>query len=246
MLESGKWIKEMAKNPEPNMSMYRFPPVEMANEDGLLAYGGDLSPQRLLAAYRQGIFPWYNEGQPILWWSPDPRAVLFPDSFHVSKSLRKTIRSGKFEVTLDTRFEEVINACARVRTTPTGPGTWITAEMIDAYLELHRLGYAHSVEVLNGRTLVGGLYGIAIGKAFFGESMFSIETDASKAGFARLCQQLSNWDFDFVDCQVSSEHLMRLGAQQIPRKEFIQRLKQATSHPDRPGTWSFKLDESES
>jgi len=231
-------------NPDIDDSQYRFPPVELADKDGLLAYGGDLSPERLLVAYRHGIFPWFNEGQPILWWSPDPRAVLFPQQLHLSKSLRKTIRSGRFRVSLDNRFEDVINACARVRNTPEGPGTWITTEMIDAYVELHRRGYAHSVEVWHDGTLVGGLYGLSLGLAFFGESMFSIETDASKVGFAKLCEHLVKWKFDFVDCQVSSEHLTRLGAVQIPRSEFIERLHRAIEHPDRPGPWSFETEES--
>ena len=236
-------MTRMAMSPGHDNEEYRFPPVNMASEDGLLAYGGDLSPERLLAAYRQGIFPWFNEGQPILWWSPDPRAVLFPEDLHVSKSLRKTIRSRQFHVTLDTRFEEVINACARVRNTPSGPGTWITPGMIEAYVELHRRGYAHSVEVWRGDILVGGLYGLALGRAFFGESMFSIETDASKVGFARLCKQLEEWKFEFVDCQVSSDHLTRLGAVKIPRNDFMQRLQQAINHPDRLGTWSLDADE---
>lgn len=201
-----------------------FPPLEMAldNPNGLLAAGGDLSVQRLLQAYRRGIFPWYEDGQPILWWSPSPRAVLYPHELHISRSLRKTLRRGDFTVTADTVFREVITACAGSRqlTPHHDTGTWITAEMIEAYCELHRRGIAHSIEVWQGDQLLGGLYGLALGQVFFGESMFSRVSNASKVAFVSLVQQLSEWGYQMIDCQVSSEHLTSLGAQEISRPHF--------------------------
>lgn len=200
-----------------------FPPVERAfrEPDGLLAAGGDLSSARLLAAYRRGIFPWYESGQPILWWSPDPRMVLFPDELHLSHSLRKTLRRQTFTVTFDAAFNDVIVACANPR--PDQGGTWITPEMRRAYLRLHREGHAHSIEVWRGTNLAGGLYGIRIGRVFFGESMFSRESDASKVALAHLCRH----GYDLIDCQVESPHLRRLGARAIPRHEFLARLDAA-------------------
>lgn len=203
-----------------------FPPAELAmrEPDGLLAAGGDLSPERLLCAYGRGIFPWFSAGQPILWWSPDPRAVLFPEEFHVSRSLRKSVRKQRFTYSLDKDFAGVIKACSTVPR-PGQDGTWITAQMREAYLELHRQGHAHSVEVWNDETLVGGLYGIAIGRIFFGESMFSHVTDASKAAFLLLVKQLQAWRFSLIDCQLENPHLVRLGSRNIPRGDFLARLQ---------------------
>ncbi|MCH8506856.1 MAG: leucyl/phenylalanyl-tRNA--protein transferase [Ectothiorhodospiraceae bacterium] len=220
----------------------RFPPVQTAlrEPNGLVAVGGSLSPQRLVSAYRQGIFPWFEEGQPILWWSPDPRALLYPEQLRVSRSLRKRLRNGGFEVTLDQAFGEVIDACAAPR--DGAQGTWITDGMQAAYTRLHQLGQAHSVEVWQRGDLVGGLYGVAQGAAFFGESMFSLQTDASKIALAWLCRQLQQWDYAFLDCQVSSAHLATLGAQDVPRRRFIRELEMALKRPDRPDRWSFDED----
>lgn len=219
-----------------------FPPVETASPEGLLAVGGDLSTERLLAAYRHGIFPWYSEGQPILWWSPDPRAVLLPENLNISRSLRKTLRAGKFRVTLDTRFRDVILACAAPRPQHPYGGTWITPEMIDAYTQLHVLGWAHSIEAWRGDELVGGLYGVALGGAFFGESMFARATDASKVAFVCLVHQLVRWGFTLIDCQQYTEHLARFGAHEIPRPEFQRRLGQALALPDHQGRWTLDAD----
>lgn len=198
-----------------------FPPVEEAEEIGLLAVGGDLSPQRLLLAYSLGIFPWYNLGEPILWWSPDPRCVLFPEQIHISKSLRKVLKRGDFHVTFDRDFSAVIEGCRRVRTEQ---GTWITSEMCSAYVELHRLGFAHSVECWQSGRLVGGLYGLSMGRCFFGESMFSQVTNASKVAMVILCQQLQQLGFRLLDCQQTSEHLLSLGATEISRETFCRLL----------------------
>jgi leucyl/phenylalanyl-tRNA--protein transferase len=214
-----------------------FPPVDHATPEGLLAVGGDLRPERLIEAYRHGIFPWYNEDQPILWWSPDPRAVLFPSRLHVPRSLEKTLRRGRFTFTLDTCFHDVMIRCAGPRIQHPEGGTWITPAMIEAYTELHRLGYAHSIETWEGNRLVGGLYGVAIGAAFFAESMFMRVPDASKAALVSLVRQLHAWDFQLIDCQQSSPHVRRFGAQNIPRCEFIARLAAALAVPDRRGPW---------
>jgi leucyl/phenylalanyl-tRNA--protein transferase len=204
-----------------------FPPVDEAltEPDGLLCAGGDLSEARLLEAYRRGVFPWYSVGQPILWWSPDPRTVLFPSEFKVSRSLSKTLRNRGFETTLDRAFGEVIRRCADVRVRP--DGTWITPQMSAAYQRLHAAGFAHSVETwLDGR-LVGGLYGLALGRVFFGESMFSLERDASKVAFKQLIDTSRVLGVELIDCQVSSPHLSSLGARDIPRHEFVIRLSRA-------------------
>ena len=203
-----------------------FPPVAQAlrTPNGLLCAGGDLSPARILAAYRHGIFPWFSAGEPILWWSPDPRMVLFPAEFRISRSLRKTLRNGDYTVRLDSSFAAVIDACAHTPR-PGQPGTWITPEMRRAYVELHELGWAHSVETWCGGQLVGGLYGLAIGRMFYGESMFSLQTDASKIAVAHLARFLESRDFGMVDCQMRTDHLASLGARQIPRTEFLGRLK---------------------
>lgn len=214
-----------------------FPPVEFASPEGLLAVGGDLRSERLLSAYRNGIFPWYSPGQPVLWWSPDPRTVLFPHRLKISRSLDKVLRQNRFHVTLDRTFEGVIDACAAPRSAhPTG-GTWITREMRAAYCELHALGYAHSVEAWSGTELVGGLYGVALGGVFFGESMFSRATDASKVALVRVVGQLITWGYTLIDCQVGSAHLFSLGAEEIPRQAFLATLHAALTLPGRPGTW---------
>ena len=217
----------------------RFPPVELASPEGLLAIGGDLCSERLLEAYRHGIFPWYSGGQPILWWSPDPRAVLLPSKLKISRSLRQTLRRDLFHVTLDSDFAGVVKACAEPRAQNPEGGTWITAEMIDAYCRLHEQGFAHSIEVWAGDDLVGGLYGVALGGAFFGESMFSRQSDASKVALAYLARQLDAWDFVQIDCQLPSPHLMSLGAIPIRRKDFLSLLDAALVLPDRLGRWCF-------
>lgn len=217
----------------------RFPPVEQASPEGLLAVGGDLRPERLLEAYRHGIFPWYNDDQPILWWSPDPRAVLFPNRLHVPRSLLKTIRREPFTVTLDTRFVDVMAHCAGPRPQYPEGGTWITPAMIEAYTRLHELGYAHSVETWIGEELVGGVYGVALGGAFFAESMFTRAADASKVALVLLVRQLQTWGFRIIDCQQSSPHVMRFGAEEISRCEFLDRLTSALKLPDRRGRWQF-------
>jgi leucyl/phenylalanyl-tRNA--protein transferase len=227
---------------KPGSADLRFPPVELASPEGLLAVGGDLRAERLLEAYRHGIFPWYNPGQPILWWSPDPRAVLFPAKLRVSRSLGKTLRRKKFVVTLDTVFRDVMQHCAEPRNDRPGHSTWITPEMIEAYCVLHQRGLAHSVESWRDGKLVGGLYGVALGSAFFGESMFSHETDASKVAFVQLVRQLAAWGFDFIDCQLPSAHLSSLGAEEIRRREFLERLEPALQQPGRPGHWRFEAD----
>jgi leucyl/phenylalanyl-tRNA--protein transferase len=203
-----------------------FPPVELAlrDPDGLLAFGANLSVERLLHAYRAGIFPWYSEGQPIMWWSPDPRAVLRPAELKISRSLRKTLKKQPYTVTLDTAFAEVMDACAAPRRDETG--TWITEEMKAAYHTLHLKGHAHSVEAWQDEELVGGLYGVAIGRVFFGESMFARRTDASKVAFVYLIRQLQRWGYALIDCQVHSDHLASLGAVNIPRPAFISLLNE--------------------
>ncbi|SDK88080.1 leucyl/phenylalanyl-tRNA--protein transferase [Salinimicrobium catena] len=203
-----------------------FPPVEKANSIGLLAFGGDLSPERLLSAYTHGIFPWYDSSQPILWWSPDPRMVLFPEKLKVSKSMKQVLKKGIFEVTFDQDFEQVIQNCA-VAPREGQMGTWITPQMQEAYVELHRLGFAKSVEVWQENELVGGLYGIYLKdiKVFCGESMFAKKSNASKFGFIKLVQKLQQEGVKLIDCQVYTDHLASLGAEEIPRSEFLEYLK---------------------
>lgn len=213
-----------------------FPPPDYADASGLLAVGGDLSSERLLEAYRLGIFPWYSEDQPILWWSPDPRLVLRLDDFKISRSLRKTLNKGVFRVTFDRAFEEVIRACASVPR-ENQKGTWITPEMEEAYVRLHGLGYAHSVEAWWGQELVGGLYGVSLGKAFFGESMYHRKSDASKVALAVLVEKLCEWKFHFIDAQMTTEHLLSLGAKEMPRRIFLRRLQSALRHPTKRGKW---------
>jgi leucyl/phenylalanyl-tRNA--protein transferase len=218
-----------------------FPPVATAlrEPNGLLALGGDLSPTRLLNAYRSGVFPWYSAGEPILWWSPDPRCVFRPDSIHVSGSLRKTLKRKDYSVTLDTAFEAVINACSEPREHQ--GGTWLTPEMMAAYTRLHHDGWAHSVEVWRDGQLIGGIYGVAFGHAFFGESMFSRAANGSKIALVWLARQLTAWNFTLLDGQVGSSHLYALGATDLPREAFIAELRRALKHPDRRGRWVFDI-----
>ncbi len=202
-----------------------FPPLETVDENGFLAIGGDLGPERLLEAYRNGIFPWYNEDDPICWWSPDPRFVLFPDQLHVSKSMKQVIRNNQFNFTTNSAFEQVIRACSTVKRKDAN-GTWISEEMIEAYCRLHKLDHALSAEAWHDDQLVGGLYGVKMGKCFFGESMFSIVTNASKFAFIKLVQQLQAEGIKLVDCQMHTNHLESLGAVMIPRRQFVEILKQ--------------------
>ena len=218
-----------------------FPPAEEAEADGLLAVGGDLTKERLLAAYRQGIFPWYEVGQPILWWCPDPRLVLFPEELKISRSLRKVLRKQEFEIRFDSSFENVIKACADVRTEH-GKGTWIIPEMQQAYTELHQEGYAHSVESwLNGE-LVGGLYGISLGQCFFGESMFSTVSDSSKAALVALAEFSKQAGIKIIDCQMTTQHLLSLGAREIDRQSFLRKLNQYLEKPDIKGPWNGRAN----
>lgn len=214
-----------------------FPPVSKAlrEPDGLLCAGGDLSTLRLLEAYRRGIFPWYSAGQPILWWSPDPRAVLFPSEFKVSRSLAKTVRNRGFVLTFDRAFAEVMARCSDSGLRP--EGTWISPDMVAAYQSLHDLGYAHSVETWLDQRLVGGLYGVALGRVFFGESMFSLERDASKVALKRLADACLGRGVELIDCQVASAHLSSLGAREIPRREFVARLQAAIPVLEPPEAW---------
>lgn len=219
-----------------------FPPVSAALTDpnGLLAAGGKLSPDWLITAYSQGIFPWFEVGQPVLWWSPDPRLVLYPQSVRISRSMRKLIRKQPYLITMDTYFSDVIHNCKSVRDGTTG--TWITAEMQEAYIQLHELGVAHSIEVWAGSVLVGGLYGVALGKVFFGESMFSKEANASKMALIALALQLQRWQFGLIDCQVSSQHLLSMGAEEISRREFCAQLRTLAARNFQPGPWKFDDD----
>ena len=218
-----------------------FPPLEQALKEpsGLLAAGGDLSPQRLLDAYRRGIFPWYSPGQPPLWWSPDPRMVLFPDELKVSRSLAGRLKKQDYEIRYDTVFREVMLACASTPR-PGQEGSWIVQEILEGYCQLHNLGYAHSIETWMAGKLVGGLYGVAIGHMFYGESMFHHATDASKLAFVHLVRHLQQHGFGMIDCQMHTAHLARLGAREISRNEFALRLSELVkSEPDSPGKWKF-------
>ena len=217
----------------------KFPDIGLAlsEPNGLLAAGGDLSPRRLLEAYKSGIFPWFEEGQPVLWWSPDPRMVLFPEDLRISKSLHKALNKSHFTVTMDEAFSEVIACCAQPR--GDSPGTWITDEMQAAYTQLFEAGHAHSVEVWSDGDLVGGLYGVALGQLFFGESMFSFQSNASKIALANLVKQLQQWNYKLIDCQVSSEHLESLGAVEISRDEFRQQLLELLPRPGKAAPWNI-------
>ena len=215
-----------------------FPPANEAldDPDGLLALGGDLSAQRLELAYRNGIFPWFSEDQPILWWSPDPRCGLFPQDIHVSRSLRRVLNQRRFTITTDQCFGRIIRLCASTR----AEGTWITDDMLAAYTQLHRLGLAHSIEVWNQRgDLAGGMYGVAIGQCFFGESMFSLETNASKVLMVHLAHQLADWGYQIMDCQVESSHLLTMGARCIPRSEFLSILRASVDRTPAQPDWSL-------
>jgi leucyl/phenylalanyl-tRNA--protein transferase len=212
-----------------------FPPTKSAlkDPDGLLAVGGDLTVDRLIKAYSLGIFPWYSDGQPLLWWSPDPRMVLSPDDLHLGRTLRKLLRKQPFRITFDQQFETVMRQCGTIARKEQD-GSWITEEMIDAYMELHAMGVAHSVEVWQNDELVGGLYGIALGRSYFGESMYSLVSGASKVAFATLAQQLKLWGFELIDCQIHTQYLNSFGAKEIPRSEFEQRLAQTVNRTPTP------------
>ena len=225
----------------PGVSAPSFPPVESATPEGLLAVGGDLSSERLLAAYRRGIFPWYNPGQPILWWSPDPRAVLYPEKLKISRSLRQTLKRGQLRVTFDTCFREVMLACAAPRAQYPVGGTWINDAMVEAYARLHAMGYAHSIETWHANRLVGGLYGVALGGVFFGESMFARETDASKVALVALVNKLREWGFVLIDCQIPSAHLTSLGAEEIARSAFLTELERALKLSGQAGHWQVAI-----
>ena len=213
-----------------------FPDPRSASDEGLLAYGGDLSSSRILNAYKQGIFPWYSQGDPILWWSPNPRLILFPHNFKVKKSFRRVLRSGKFSVTFDERFSDVIRYCATVPREGQN-STWILPEMEEAYIRLHEEGFAHSVEVYKEEKLVGGLYGVSIGKAFFGESMFSLVPDASKVAFKALSDVLGSRGYDFIDCQMKTDHMIRLGAEVVKREIFLDMLENTLKKFTDSGSW---------
>lgn len=221
-----------------------FPPAESAlrEPDGLLAIGGDLSPQRLLNAYASGVFPWFSEGQPILWWSPDPRTVFRTDGVRLSSRFRRQLRSSHWTVRADTAFAQVIDACASIPRAGQD-GTWITTPMQQAYLELHRLGHAHSLEVFDGTRLVGGIYGVAVGRMFFGESMFSVDSGGSKVALAALAAHLHSRGWPLLDAQVENPHLMRLGAQRLPRAEFLQQVQLQVVQAAAPGSWSERYGE---
>ncbi len=213
-----------------------FPPADEALDepDGLLALGGDLAPPRLLYAYQHGIFPWFSDDQPILWWSPDPRCALFPEEIHIARSLKRSLNQERFRITSDQAFRRVIHLCGSTRP----EGTWITDDMESAYSQLHRQGHAHSIEAWNSRgELVGGLYGLAIGRCFFGESMFSLEINASRVILVYLCAQLRRWGYRIIDCQVESGHLLRMGARTIPRTEFLTILKNNVDQSPDPTSW---------
>jgi leucyl/phenylalanyl-tRNA--protein transferase len=217
-----------------------FPPPQLAGEEGLLAIGGDLSRKRLLLAYKMGIFPWYSEDQPILWWSPDPRLILYPEDIRVSKSLKKIIRKEKFKITMDTAFEDVIKACATVRTA-NDEETWIVDDMLNSYIDLHNAGYAHSVEAWFDGELAGGLYGVSLGRCFFGESMFTRVSNASKVAFVTLAEFLAKLSFEFIDCQVKTDHLINFGSIEISRARFLTMLKQSLKRESMIGKWSFDM-----
>jgi leucyl/phenylalanyl-tRNA--protein transferase len=219
-----------------------FPPLSdaLAEPNGLIAAGGELSATRLIDAYHHGIFPWFNPGQPVLWWSPDPRMVLIPQEFKIARSLTKALRNRAYEVRADTDFEAVITACAQPRATQ--DGTWISAEMIAAYCTLHELGIAHSVETWIDGELAGGLYGVALGRMFYGESMFTRAPDASKIALVHLARQLARWQFGMIDCQMHTPHLAALGAREIPRADFMRKLQELVNYPHVPGRWELDLD----
>ncbi|MCF8296799.1 MAG: leucyl/phenylalanyl-tRNA--protein transferase [Saprospiraceae bacterium] len=214
-----------------------FPNPNEAIKEGLLAVGGDLSAERILQAYSNGIFPWYSDEEPIMWWSPNPRLVLFPEKFKISKSLKQKIRKGVFEIKFDSRFEEVIEHCSEVPRAEQD-GTWITEEMKQAYINLYNHGFAHSVETYYDGKLVGGLYGLSLGNIFFGESMFHILTDASKVAFYFLVEKIKEWNFDLIDCQVKTNHLISLGAEEISREKYLELLSVSIKNKSKVGKWN--------
>jgi leucyl/phenylalanyl-tRNA---protein transferase len=218
---------------------FTFPPVSNALNDppGLLAVGGDLQPQRLLNAYASGVFPWFDDSSPILWWSPDPRMVLKPEEIHVSRSLAKTIKRSSYRISMDEAFPDVIASCAALR--QSGPGTWIVCGMQEAYIRLHQMGHAHSVEVWDGSRLIGGLYGVSMGQLFFGESMFSLLPDASKIAFVALARQLQQWSYKFIDCQMPTAHLQSMGASAMSRQKFKLLLSAWRDSHGQPAPWKF-------
>ena len=220
-----------------------FPPPDQA-EEGLIAVGGDLSPARLLLAYRSGIFPWYGDDLPILWHSPDPRCVLVVERLHVGRSLRRALAKAIYELKFDSAFERVIRAC-KVTARPGQDGTWITDEMERAYVDLHRMGYAHSVEAWQGQELVGGLYGVSLGRIFFGESMFAWKENASKVALVRLAERVARWNFTLIDAQVATPHTLAMGAEEWPRATFLEALREAIAHPTRKGSWANEEPELE-
>jgi leucyl/phenylalanyl-tRNA--protein transferase len=215
-----------------------FPPPHLAEREGVLAVGGDLSEKRLLLAYKMGIFPWYSEDEPIIWWSPDPRLVLYPGEIRISTSMKKILKKEMFNITADRAFEAVVAECARVRL-ENGEGTWLVDEMAEAYCRLHHAGYAHSVEVWREGELAGGLYGVSLGRAFFGESMFTRVSNASKSALIKLARQLEQWRFHLIDCQVKTAHLMRFGAREVPRKVFLDQLQKSLKYKTLRGKWLF-------
>jgi leucyl/phenylalanyl-tRNA--protein transferase len=217
---------------------FRFPPATQSTPEGIVALGGNLSPGMLLSAYRQGIFPWFSPGEPVLWWSPDPRFVLFPSNLHVSRSMRKVLNRNRFRISFDTAFSQVIEECKNIYRKGQN-GTWITDSMKTAYEKLHELGYAHSVEVWQGEVLAGGLYGVSLGACFFGESMFSRVSNSSKAALITLARKLEERGFLFIDCQVYSAHLERLGAENISRERFLELLEEGLCRPTLEGKWDF-------
>ncbi len=227
----------MSRSDRERYNRFQFPPLDQVGPEGLVAAGGNLSPEMLLSAYAQGIFPWYSEGQPILWWSPDPRFVLFPGELHLPRSLNRVLKRETFEIRCDSAFERVIEACRTVPRT-WQDGTWITPEMLEAYRRLHEMGYAHSVEAYREGELVGGLYGVSLGAAFFGESMFADVTDASKVAFVTFVRRLQAAGFFLIDCQVYTEHLARFGAVNLPRTEFVRLLDRALEQPTWAGSWA--------
>ena len=215
-----------------------FPPPHLASGEGLLAIGGDLSRERLLLAYRMGIFPWFSDDEPILWWSPDPRLVLYPREIRISKTLKKIIRKGVFTVTVDSAFVRVINQCAQIRL-ENNQGTWIVEDMIDVYCKLHESGFAHSVEAWYQGELAGGLYGVSLGRCFFGESMFTRISNASNVALVTLVEYLNKLSFDMLDCQLTTKHLLRFGAREIPRPAFLKQLEKSLKSPTKKGKWCF-------
>ncbi|MBU8849196.1 MAG: leucyl/phenylalanyl-tRNA--protein transferase [Desulfobacterales bacterium] len=214
-----------------------FPPAWLSRSDGLLCVGGDLSPKRLLIAYANGIFPWFLKDEPILWWSPDPRLVLFPKDINISKSLNKKIRQNLFKVTIDNAFERTIISCAGPRKNG-AKGTWLVDEMIDSYIKLHKLGHAHSIETWRDSRLVGGLYGVCLGGSFFGESMFSFENDTSKIALVAIANYLEKYDFDLIDCQVTTNHLLNMGAIEITRNSFLNIINKSVKRKDIKNIWN--------